>query len=101
MLLSHGQELFKLTMPVSPLLPPSAMIRAEHPDDAELPSKTRCERFMCAQPWWADGFAAHRHFQFRNRSALPITIRSETPIAAAHRIGLKNPSAASGTLRAL
>jgi hypothetical protein len=31
-----------------------------------------------------------------NRSAFPITIRSENPIAAAQRIGLMKPIAASG-----
>ena len=37
----------------------------------------------------------------RNRSAFPITTKSDRPIAAAHRIGLMNPSAASGTPTAL
>jgi hypothetical protein len=35
-------------------------------------------------------------FRKVNRSAFPITIRSEHPIAAAHKIGLMNPNAASG-----
>jgi hypothetical protein len=39
--------------------------------------------------------------QFLKRNAFPITIRSEKPIAAAQRIGLMNPSAASGTPMAL
>ena len=42
------------------------------------------------------------HFTNRHlasRSALPITIRSERPIAAAHRIGLRKPSAASDLAR--
>ena len=40
-------------------------------------------------------------FHFRNRSALPMTTRSETPIAAAQRTGLRKPRAASGTAAAL
>lgn len=39
--------------------------------------------------------------QRRSRNALPITIKSEKPIAAAHNTGLINPSAASGTPTAL
>ena len=39
--------------------------------------------------------------QRRSRSALPITTRSDNPMAAAQRIGLMNPSAASGTPTAL
>lgn len=45
------------------------------------------------------GFVAGRHFL--SRRALPMTIRSENPIAAAHRMGLIKPSAASGTPMAL
>ncbi len=38
------------------------------------------------------------HFRHRSsRSALPITTKSDTPIAAAQKIGLMNPIAASGT----
>ena len=36
-----------------------------------------------------------------NLSAFPITTKSDSPIAAAHRIGLMKPSAASGTPIAL
>ena len=36
-----------------------------------------------------------------SRSALPITIRSDAPMAAAQKIGLMKPSAASGTPSAL
>ena len=39
--------------------------------------------------------------QRNSRSALPITIKSDTPIAAAQKIGLMKPSAASGTPSAL
>src|SRR5438034_10872833 len=41
------------------------------------------------------------NFQRRNRSALPITTRSDIPIASAQRTGLRNPNAASGTAAAL
>ena len=42
------------------------------------------------------------HFrQRKSRSALPMTIKSETPIAAAQKIGLMKPIAASGTPSAL
>ena len=42
------------------------------------------------------------HFRHRSsRSALPITIKSEQPIAAAQKTGLMKPSAASGTPSAL
>ena len=44
-----------------------------------------------------DPYARHR----RSRNALPITTKSDKPIAAAHRIGLIKPSAASGTPMAL
>ncbi len=39
--------------------------------------------------------------QRRRRNALPMTMRSDTPMAAAQKMGLMNPSAASGTPSAL
>jgi len=42
-----------------------------------------------------------RSRQFLRRSAFPMTIESDRPIAAAQRIGLMNPAAASGTTAAL
>ena len=52
----------------------------------------------------ASGCAGGRCFyprHRRSRRALPITTRSDKPIAAAHKIGLMNPRAASGTPMAL
>ena len=40
-------------------------------------------------------------FHRNNRRALPITIKSEKPMAAAHQTGLAKPVAASGTPRQL
>lgn len=45
---------------------------------------------------WRGGIWNHRRHR-NSRSALPITIRSEAPMAAAQKTGLRKPSAASGT----
>jgi hypothetical protein len=44
---------------------------------------------------------SYRSFHRRKRNALPMTIMSENPMAAAQRIGLMKPSAAKGMPTAL
>jgi hypothetical protein len=51
--------------------------------------KIRAERCSALQAWqaFADAFTSPRHHN--NRNAFPITIKSENPIAAAQKVGLK------------
>lgn len=51
--------------------------------------------------WRRNSCSPQRTFARRSRSALPITIKSENPIVAAHSTGLMKPSAASGTAATL
>jgi hypothetical protein len=80
-----------------------------HEEESLLPPRRELDKSL-GQSSWPQSFEVqlrknprtnHLSFQRRRRKALPITTRSDSPMAAAQRIGLIKPNAAKGIPTAL